>query len=775
MLLAGCSEAAVGPIETPGEQEPPTGLIVGRVAIQGLPSSAAPGDTLRAVVSVHATTGAPLDGEVVRVTASDGLVLRDSAVTDSLGRARIAWIPGRAPEQQLGARVDSVSAAATVRVVPVLARLEVSPADTAITSLADSVALTVRAWDRDGVEIPAPDSLALHVLTETRAVSRLAVLHPAAGLVLRFDGPGVATVAVRSGGVVSAPARVTASPAEAILDTVATSGPVVAGDEVTVRGYRLDLVDAAAVTVDGFPAAVALRDSATLRFAAPARTLAPCEGTARAPIVVAGARTPEPLSIRYARPGALTLGVGEGVRLGSAQNQCLTLPGEPDAEYALLYFDTRAVLASETAPEYEGQVFQLFDLEIADWSSGDPASAGPRAVTLSGSRLRDALPSPAIGRATAEADTVVCDFWAHNLDLRRTPFAVGDTVLLFFNGAYACGRVARIYGGRFPLIVLDRDSLRNIPGRLANVDAAMQTVVAHGVPAMDALSSNFAESRTGLGQLALVIATWEEGAPGFWSGEVIGLRDFGPVSEPVYMDWWIITHEMAHAWQDRHLEDVCAAQGLCGGGARGVWGGEGTADFLAEEAGRRMTGAAIDANVSPWEYSGPYSPPGGWSSNGTYLFGRGYGSSSWFLRDIAVRAMGEGVPHEEAMRAVARGASEGWYGQFVFGPARRGLVDRMSTLLGRAWDPVDALLTGALGLAMDDMTERPMFQYAPYRNAWETFTPMDTLGVARTRMVAGQYYGSSFGYVRILDGGRGGSYRFATSVPGVEWIVGRVR
>jgi hypothetical protein len=744
------------------------------VRITGLPPTAAPGDTLRATAAVRASDGTAIQEAIVRFAATgDGRVLADSVATDSLGLAETGWVLGREPAQEIVARVDTLGAAAAVRVVPVLARLDVAPRDTLVTSLSDSLVLRVRAWDRDDVEIPVPATLTLKVLSETRAIAALPVVGDLmSAAVLRFTGPGEAVVAIASDSMVSPAVTVTVSSPEPIVAVIDGPTAVTEGDEVLIRGYRLDLVDLAAVSVDGIPTTILTQDSATLRFAVPQRQLPPCEGMARALVEIAGARVIEPLALEYRRPEALTIAVGDAVRLGTDSSQCLVLPGDTDAEYALLYFDTRSVVASETAPEVEGQIFQLFDLEIADWSTGAPASAGG-ALAAAGSPLGDSAHF-ASSRLAAATDTTVCDFWRHIIDVRTTPFHQGDTVLVNLDGTYACGRVARVYGTRFPLIVLDRDSLLNIPGRLGEVDAAMEVVMAHGVPVMmGALSPNFPESARGTGQLAMVIAAWDGGAPAFWSGTVMAFNAPGSTSGPVYLNWGVITHEMAHAWQDRHLQDLCETDGLCDGGPRGVWGGEGVADFLSVETGRRKNGAAIDANLGYFEYAEIL--PALWTSNGSILFGRGYGSSSWFLRDLVVRAVREGVPERDALQAVARGATEGWYGQFVNGPPRPGLVQRMSTLLGRSWDPVEALLTSGMSLAMDDLTDSQTYQNRAYLNVWENYPPMAMIGEDTTAAVAGAFYGSSFGYVRIRDGGRGGSYRFGVSVAGIEWIVGRVR
>lgn len=100
----------------------------------------------------------------------------------------------------------------------------------------------------------------------------------------------------------------------------------------------------------------------------------------------------------------------------------------------------------------------------------------------------------------------------------------------------------------------------------------------------------------------------------------------------------------------------------------------------------------------------------------------------------------------------------------------------MRVLLGTDWTPLNALLEGAMALAVDDLTSTPELQNPSIFEAWNLLPPAATLRTGKGATFAGQARGVNFGYFRVEETGRGGSYRVRTSQEsGVYWVVARTR
>ncbi len=772
LAIYGCGGDAIGPPKgQPPEDPPPT--FAPTISVAAAPAQAEPDSTIEVVFLVK-RDAEPSSGDTVSfaVEAGGGALVTPLAVSDDAGRATARWTLGRAGEaQRLKGTVGTASAVASVRGVPIIAQILAAVAPSDVGAIGDTVRVDVTALDRYGVQVPLPSPSALSLDGELRALTQLPVLEPVSATRLVARGPGDVDVLATWNGLVSDPMHVTVTSAVPIVAQVdAGAGRLQQGDPVTLRGYRLDLIGAGAVRVDGAPVEPTSVAADQWSFVAPAHTVDPaeCAGQAAANIEVADAIALGPLPLAYERAGETTLAVGDAMRLGAIHLGCVRVAPDPDAEYVLLYFDTRGVTGAETGPESQSLATQVIDISIEDRSSGAPAAVRtvePQALTTA---PFDAPPKLA---TTSSAATSIPEDW---IGFRTTPLAIGDRVSFFLFPDYQPGTVVRVYGGKFPLVVLDADSAAHIPDRLSVLDDEMQIVLEHAVPTMErALSPNFPEFARGVGQFPLVLTTMVDGPAAYYSDEAIVIDDAYPVGQPAFVNWFIVAHELAHAWQFQHADELCAGSNACSGPAGTAWSLEGGADFLTEETGRRRTGNALDANVEANAYAHYLGIV--ISSGGAFLFGKGYGSSAWFLRDLLVRAVAAGVPEDVAVRAVAQGAAEGWYGQGVGAGTAPGLVGRMSAALGVDWDPVDALLTSGVSLGMDELTSSPAHSFAAYHNAWETYPPMVMIGPNDEAGLALHTFGISFGYARIHDAGRGGSYLFDGSVDGIEWILGRVR
>lgn len=163
----------------------------------------------------------------------------------------------------------------------------------------------------------------------------------------------------------------------------------------------------------------------------------------------------------------------------------------------------------------------------------------------------------------------------------------------------------------------------------------------------------------------------------------------------------IMAHEMAHAWD------------CTNGGFGAKWSTEGLATWISNELLRRYQGESLDGN----EYYDPVREFR-WIQIPTWgLFSLGYGEALSFLHQIAWTLYTQhGLPWDDAIGAVARGSSEGWFGQ----RATPGLAARVRALGDPDWDPVDARLDWILSLAVDDRATGDASAYhVPYvRDAW---------------------------------------------------------
>ncbi len=300
------------------------------------------------------------------------------------------------------------------------------------------------------------------------------------------------------------------------------------------------------------------------------------------------------------------------------------------------------------------------------------------------------------------------------------------------------------------------------------------------------------------GQLLVVFASWnpDQGAGG---ATTRALPDGSGISSYIWInlenrpgvrDGWgytdfssyrlkVLAHELTHAWQMRYAYETQPA------GARAVsfgpaWSMEGTADLLAIDIVRRSLGVSLTAN---WDWTGQLRSE---SKNVTYALepadtrgrvARGYFDASSFLRDVQVRLARAGMPADDALAEVARGAVEGWFGIDAAGVRRRGLADRVRASLGASWEPADAVLLWTVSQALDDDTDVPALSNPVYRGAadgdygWKPV--MDDVRAGSAFSYEFQRDAGSSFFVRLKDDGKGGTFSARSATSGTRWMIAR--
>ena len=241
--------------------------------------------------------------------------------------------------------------------------------------------------------------------------------------------------------------------------------------------------------------------------------------------------------------------------------------------------------------------------------------------------------------------------------------------------------------------------------------------------------------------------------------------------------------ELTHAWQMRYAyaSQPAGPRTVAFGPA---WAMEGTADLVSMDIVRRSLGVGLTSN---WSWQTRFAAP---NPGVTFALqpadtrgrlSRGYYDAASFLQDVQVRMARKGMDADEALSQVARGAVEGWYGIDGAGVRRQGLADRVRAVLGGAWEPADAVLLWTLTQASDDQSSSPELNNPVYdhaadpddANAWKAAT--DEVQAGRTfayQVTRGA--GTSF-FVRLKDGGEGGTVSLSATIGGTRWMVARVK
>lgn len=481
-----------------------------------------------------------------------------------------------------------------------------------------------------------------------------------------------------------------------------------------------------------------------------------------------------PVAIGDLRPG-------EYASLSAAEAACFQLSGRRGAEYVLAAFDARAVDAARHGPE--PALHDAVAYVVDDGSSqARPAAAQSRHDAAVHGHVRHA-------RGTAAADAEPSPF------ARRTPWREGERFPVHrIAGTLATARVLRTFDG-FAFAVIEDEASGRTDKLIAETHGAMEFLLRDGLASMvRAYGAERPVTSEGAGQLLVLFGSWnpDNGAGATWTHPAGGgtAHSYVWINLDVRPDvndrfrWYdfptnrlkVLAHELAHAWQARHLAET-------GGGSGPAWGAEGAADLLAMDAVRRFLEIGFASN---WAWSGRLSAPNRLvayalePADTRGRVARGYFDAANLLRDLQARLIRQGMSEADALALVARGAVEGWHGREA-GAARPGLAGRVRPVLGAGWEPDAAVLLWTLTQALDDATSNPELNDPGYRDAaaagsphaWPAAASTVTLGRAFSRSFQSPAGASAF--VRIVDGGEGGVVSARASHDGARWMIARGR
>jgi hypothetical protein len=357
--------------------------------------------------------------------------------------------------------------------------------------------------------------------------------------------------------------------------------------------------------------------------------------------------------------------------------------------------------------------------------------------------------------------------------------------------------------GRYAFALVETDEEGHTGRFIDDTEKAMEYLQRDGEAVLDRVwGSGRPVTSAGSGQVLIVYTAWnvDQGAgsastyaapDGSGVGTFIwlnlnvrpGVRDSYALMDTPSFRLKVLAHELTHAWQMRYAYQTQPA------GPRTVafgpaWAMEGTADLVSMDIVRRYLGVSLTGN---WSWQSRFNAP---NPGVTFALqpadtrgrvSRGYYDAASFLQDVQVRMVRRGVNADEALAQVARGAVEGWYGVDAAGVRRQGLADRARALLGSAWDPADAVLLWTLTQAADDQTDSPELNNPVYdhaadpdnANAWKPATDEVQAGHSFAYQLT-RGAGTSF-FVRLKDGGDGGTVSLSATVAGTRWMIARLK
>jgi len=764
-------------------------------ALTGCDSSIAP-DSVSGPPSVVATvTVAPADAIIfldgsVQLSAEPkdgaGRVLAGRTVMWTTSAPAIATVSEAGLVRAMGEGTATITATAGVAsgssaVTVTRHRLRIQPDTVVIAALAQTGTYTAIL---DGV---TPTTATLVVLTESRWLAERPVLDSIALRMGQLVAHGAGTVTL----LASAPAAtadtfvVAVRPTQPHVLTMSAPARVGDGDAVTLRGFALQLLNDAAVTVGAVSVAPALRDSASFQFSLPSIRPADCSGHADTAfaVAVAGASIEQPLSLRRKRAGEVTLQPGEMARL-SPPLSCVQLAPEAGAEYALAYFEPsvvqRTTTWSPTAPPYidmDRHTIQLMD------QSRTPAGA---------TALRNAT-TPVAPIATLEHSHVPSATEIAMVQ-RFAPYVVGDTFTytFLFEAVPDLMEVVRVYGDDYVLAVPKADVSTITATLYARFDSAFVHLKSVATPKFfEPIFGQHGKPdwRPPTGQI-LFHAKQLPGAigeQGFgYANSVVGLRFGTDPSVGGLISW--IGHELVHIW-DAWLD---VQQRLRGEptGWRQQWAVEGIADLIANDISRNRVGIDFFANIGFQNDCPPPVDVVWWcnamrGSNGE--IGAGYKNSAIVMRDFVTRLTRAGWVYDDALRAVVLGARNSWYGCGPYGSCTLvGLAELMQSEFGSAWTPADGILQFVLSVAADDHLSGDRFKVPSFLQARRgfrevahfrtggvaTFSPALCSGTQASNTCS--LAAGATGWVLINDS-IGGSIELLGDRPALEWAVLRIR
>lgn len=762
--IAGCTDSGPG---SDGARE----------RLQLAPTGAVLSGAVSAVIAtLEDPSGFPLRDREVTFSASPGAVVTPrTGRTDSEGRLEVQWQTlDRDTSQTLIARTERTADTLSIITTPNVSALEITPLDTTV-DLGAVISLRTVGLTPTGRRVVLGAAAPIGVVSELPDSPLLPVTALPSAI-----GPGVAYVRAQFGGLQSAIATVRVRQSQPIVGAPTNGNDAKPGGTLTLEGLGLDQLDRDAIMVDGREAPIVEATATTVTVRLPQDP--PCSGRARWPIVVRGAFTPAPVAIVVRRTGELQLGIGETVSLQAVSDSvCLQFPSTA-SEYAVVMTDTRSVNAS--ARDVSLIRSQRFDVSVSD-RTGPPrtASLGYTATRLPFAESGDAV---MWSRGASSATNIPADWTSY----RTVPYRVGDRFSARIDGAYLGGSIFRV-STHLAVGILDRDADLNLPARLRDLDAAMQFVETHGVPVLrDVFGPEWPATSEGSGQTMVLITRigaigltavgQRELINGQWQqGVLIGLKGDSP-GNVVSISGRVLTHELAHAAQDRHTLMRCRDLGECQ--TRWfdeIWATEGGAELVAEEAQRREAGLSRRGNhplrtlqlLNYYNFRGFF----GTLSAPHWDWGWGYASSTPVLNDLVERVVDRGATTNQALREVVLGSFEGWFGLRGTPGIRPGLQERLRPWLGAEWRPEDAVRRALQSLALDDRIPSREFTAPFLQNAGTHFSPALDSESGRGESSTVRVGGDAWAHYTLRDDGSGGSWLLTTTASDIRWSVTRIR
>ena len=470
------------------------------------------------------------------------------------------------------------------------------------------------------------------------------------------------------------------------------------------------------------------------------------------------------------------------VPIGSGAGGC-QLAATPGAVYTLAWVDQRALSRSEVGLE---PVLEPYLVRVRGDASASVAFREPAGET-------NAMPPRAPdGAAPAHEGPVllVDDVIAETRPRHRTTPLVLDEVFQLedeLTGLPRPARVVRVYANGLAVVRWNEPPEGDFDVFLAQLDTAWALVGQYALPAMQASFAGGMPRSTGAGQ-TLIVAQQQIAS---------SMRSFGEVSGDSLFVWlslygfsWTsatrmaqsLAHETAHLYQLMYMHGSRPLPGQATRTGATFWGIEGGANLMSYEMLRRIANVPPDGNHD-WRAPAPSlavslfqlraQPAGG-------VLTDGFDNTMGFMRDLILRRMLAGDTHEEAMRQVSRGVTEGWHGHDGVA-IRQGLVSRMRARLGGSWSASNALLDWALSHAGDDRTPNPIYQDRASLRVWD-LPSFQTYGWHADAVMTGTSAPFFFfkadgspGVAQFTDEGGGLHVEvFAFTVP-VRWKVLRIR
>jgi len=525
-------------------------------------------------------------------------------------------------------------------------------------------------------------------------------------------------------------------------------------------------------------------------FVALALPLAACGDSGSGGAAAAGSPTQPQAAASCAAKATVDLQPGQTASLTGAEAACFQLAPHAGARYALAGFDARAIEGARSGPEPSlgnDPVYVVGDGSAVAPAPAPAASRGPAAT---------AVPADMHLRADAAPDPL-------SPFSRATPWQQGERFAIRrLDGQAATARVVRVMG-RYVFALVDGDEEGHTDRFIDDTEEAMGYLQREGFGVMNRVWGGAEPSTSaGSGQMLVVYAAWnpDQGVAsastnaagdGSGIGSFVwlnlnarpGVREAYNMVDVASYRLKVLAHELTHAWQLRYAYDSQPA------GKRTIafgpaWAMEGTADLVSMDLVRRSLGVGLTSN---WNWQDRLRAP----NPGITLalqpidtkgrVSRGYYDAASFLQDVEVRMVRRGATPDEALAQVARGAVEGWYGTDAAGVRRTGLAARVRAVLGAAWEPADAVLLWTLTQAADDQTDfadlnNPVYDHVadPESSyAWKAALDEVQPGHAFAYQVA-RTAGSSF-FVRVKDGGSGGTVSLSASVESTRWMIARLK